>query len=165
MKQQMTSAVQSTSPLEKEQHPTLENVNANQSKSYQNENANQSEFYEIKEEPMVESNRNESESENVIELLPKSYRNRARVILYYLKPKLDSRKNIIYADGSVGSHLLDLLKFVLNQKARPMPDGDKFIELLITKSVPRSVYFVREKSTKPDVTHTRAAPSTWLTFD
>lgn len=93
---------------------------------------------------MPEEIPSESKPENeIIELLPKAYRSRAKVILHYLLPNLkqDQNKHIIFPDGTIGSHILDYLRYFLNPlKAKPPVEANKFANLLEKSGVPQSVY-------------------------
>lgn len=93
--------------------------------------------------------------DEIIDLLPKSYQVRAKIILHYLKLNLDPNKRVIFDDGSVGAHLLDYLRFILNPlHTAVQPVGtDKFAALLHVSGVPRSVYSVHVEKTQK-----------WLTF-
>lgn len=93
----------------------------------------------------------------IIDLLPKMYHARAKVILHYLLPslKLDRNKHVIYDDGPRGAHILDYLRYILNPlKTRAPVDVEKFSHVLNAVGVPRSVYNV----------HVIEKSSHWLTF-
>lgn len=74
-------------------------------------------------------------------LLPKRQQNKAAAIIHFLKSvvNMDSNNRIIYEDGSVGSHLLDLLRYYTSpisiMKDRPL-DALKFGLLLRKAGVP-----------------------------
>lgn len=90
----------------------------------------------LENEPNIAPNK-----ENIIDLLPKAYRSRARIILHYLSKHLNADNRLIYDDGRTSSHLIDLLKYVLNPLSQYVPDdGDKFISLMKKSGVPDSVY-------------------------
>lgn len=98
--------------------------------------------------------------DSILQMLPKSYRRKARVILEAGEiPFHPKTLRVQYSDGEVGSHVMDLLQYVLapkfiqtKQKSTPI-DLDKFIELLKSKPViPSSVYSHAKKSRKPKKT-------------
>lgn len=104
--------------------------------------------------------------EDVINLLPKSYKGRAKVLLHYLKPRLDKSARIIYDGGKIGSHILDLIRFVLNPlKSRSPPDRDDFLTLLKQSGMPQSIYHAQLAN---DIFRNDSAVSKnsyWLTLD
>lgn len=94
--------------------------------------------------------------EFLINLLPKTYRNRAKMLLHYLKPNLSVQGRIVYEKGNVGSHILDLLKFVLMPKSfrRKAPnDIAIFVDALKNSGAPDSAYVYDAPVRK------------WLTFE
>lgn len=60
-----------------------------------------------------EEDRTESPLETVLSLLPKRLKNKGKILAHYLKGKvnLDSNNRVIYSDNSLGSHLLDLIRY------------------------------------------------------
>lgn len=84
-----------------------------------------------------------SEFEEIITLFPKNYRNRAKSLIHYLKNHIELKNGrVIYSDGSIGSHLLDLIKYYVFPSALKVPrpiDAAKFGILLKQLDVPNSV--------------------------
>lgn len=78
---------------------------------------------------------------SMIELLPKMYQSKARIIMHYLEGhvKLDKNQRIVYAGGMVGSHVLDLLRYFISPlvKERPL-DAPRFLILMKAAGVPQS---------------------------
>ena len=71
--------------------------------------------------------------------LPKSYQGRAKVVMHYLAPhvRLTKKDRIIYPDGTIGSHILDLVKYTVSVFDSEQPDdASKFIMLLKEIGVP-----------------------------
>lgn len=94
----------------------------------------------IPEEATNESSKSESE---IIELLPKAYCTRAKVIMHYLAPslKLDQSNRVLFPDGTVGAHVLDYLRYFLNSLKTKAPlYAEKFDNIMEKSGVPRSVY-------------------------
>lgn len=111
---------------------------------------------EIQEESPKELN----QENDIIDLLPKTYRSRAKIILHYLFPYLNSDKRVVFADGSIGAHVIDYLRFVLNSiKTHAPPDIGSFMTLLETLGVPDSVY------KKHSVVIPKKSDAVWLTFE
>ena len=83
--------------------------------------------------------------------LPTSYQGKAKIVMHYLAlskdVKLTKKDRIIYPDGTIGSHILDLVKFAVStfQSQRPK-DASKFIRLLKKLGVP-DMAIVNEKKT------------------
>lgn len=86
--------------------------------------------------------------DSIIQMMPKTYRRKARIILEAGNiPFQRNSLRVQYPDGELGSHLLDVLQYVLSpaiirtkQKSVPI-DLDKFIEMLKSKpAIPRSMY-------------------------
>jgi len=78
------------------------------------------------------------------DVLPKSLKNRARLLLSHLYGKVELSENnqVIYPDtGKSGSHLLDLARYFLTGKQfsslRPV-DTPQFAQLLLDLSTPKS---------------------------
>lgn len=81
--------------------------------------------------------------EEIVDLFPKSYRNRAKLLVHYIGKSMQLRNGrIVYKDGMIGSHLLDLLKYYIYPSAlktsRPS-DATKFGVLLKQLDVPDSL--------------------------
>lgn len=82
------------------------------------------------------------DNDDILELLPKAYKSRAKVIVHYLK--LDDQKRVTYANGDKSSHIIDLLKFVLSPISKTIPhDASAFYALLADLNVPKTVYVSR----------------------
>lgn len=84
----------------------------------------------------------ESEKENIIDLLPKGYRNKAKLLMHYIPDiKLNNQGRVVYADGSLGSSLYDLVRYFVSSaqmsSARPL-DAPKFAMILTKAAVPQS---------------------------
>lgn len=93
------------------------------------------------------------------DLLPKHLRNKARMLLHYLNSqlKLDNQQRVIYGDGSVGSHIIDLVRYNISPfvKARPL-DAPKFAKLMQTAGVPNAA--IAKKTNKDDLI------SNWMVY-
>lgn len=100
----------------------------------------------------------ESKTEDIALLLPKSYRARAKIILHFISPRINSDQRVVFSDGSTGAHVIDYLRFVLNSLKTRAPIGlDKFMSVMRETGVPESVYVKR------DAAAVRNAK--WLTFE
>jgi hypothetical protein len=86
--------------------------------------------------------------ENVVELLPKNLRQKARMLMYHLRGKinLDSQGRLLYAGSNQpGSHYLDMIKFLVTAKNpaigrslnRPI-DLPQFLTLMREVGIPQS---------------------------
>jgi hypothetical protein len=82
----------------------------------------------------------------VLDLLPKNQRAKARILMHYLSPsiKLDSQQRVTYEwNGAQGSNLLDLLKYFtshndsLVKTPRPI-DAEDFARLIRSAGVPEA---------------------------
>lgn len=74
--------------------------------------------------------------------------------MHYLlsKLKLNSNKHVVFADGTIGAHIIDYLRYVIHPAMSRVPLGtDKFMTLLKNAGVPESVY-------------SAPRPTAWLTF-
>ena len=76
------------------------------------------------------------------ELLPKNMRSRARIVLHYLESgnvTVNDLQRIVYQNGSVGSHIIDLTRYAVSpfMKTRPI-DWPQFSALLQNMGVPSS---------------------------
>lgn len=96
------------------------------------------------EEEEDNKNSDNNEYENMIQLLPKTSRNKARILFHSLKSNLslDEHGRVKYKDDTVGSPLYDHLKYWTTRIGkegvlRPL-DSDKFINLMVLSSVPKS---------------------------
>jgi hypothetical protein len=93
----------------------------------------------------------------VVDLLPKTYRARANIILHYIEPYINSENHVVFSDGSQGAHVIDYLRYVLNSLPTHAPvQSEKFLDLLNSSNVPESVY-QRHQSTARSVK--------WMTFE
>lgn len=96
----------------------------------------------------------------MVELMPKSYKSRARSLLRILRPRLTSQGRLIYGDDTQGSHIVDLLKYVLSPvqfRHQAPTDIKKFADLLRQADVPQSLY-------KLGAVEDGVSVSKWLTF-
>lgn len=101
----------------------------------------------IEEVDHQDSAETKDKTESILDLLPKVYKARGRVLLHYLSPKLDSDYRLSYSDGVRSSHVLDLIKFAINPLAKRVPfDAYAFYDLLAALGVPASAYAVRDLS-------------------
>lgn len=95
----------------------------------------------------VHEEKNEASLIDVSDLLPKCYRSKARIILHYINDSisLDARQRIVYKDGTVGSHIVDMLRYFVSPfvKERPL-DAPKFESLMNHVGVPVSVIAKRQ---------------------
>jgi hypothetical protein len=86
----------------------------------------------------------------MVELLPKNLRNRAKIMLHYLEGKitLNEHERVQYSDGAIGSHLLDLVRYYVSPlaKARPV-DAPKFEAVMQSIGVPASAYVQKKVQT------------------
>ena len=62
---------------------------------------------------------------NLAELLPKNLKTRGRVVLHYLENgnvNVNDVQRIVYSDGAVGYHVLDLIRYAISPfvKTRPL---------------------------------------------
>lgn len=84
------------------------------------------------------------------DLLPKSYRSRARMLLNYLDGhiKLNEQHRVIYPpNNQLGSHILDLVKYYVSTFPTDRPlDAPKFSKLMAKAGVPNSAI---AKKTEP----------------
>ena len=80
-------------------------------------------------------------NESLEQLLPKNLRGKAKILLHYLNEvlKLDENDRVIYADGYVGSSVLDLIRYFVSPwvKHRPL-DAPRFKDLMNEAGVPES---------------------------
>ena len=79
---------------------------------------------------------------NMAELLPKNLKTRGRVVFHYLENgnvNVNDVQRIVYSDGAVGSHVLDLIRYAISPfvKTRPL-DWPQFRKLLESLGVPES---------------------------
>lgn len=89
----------------------------------------------------TESKRSSNVSQ-MAELLPKNLKTRARIILHYLENgnvNINDMQRIVYDDGTIGSHILDLTRYAISPflKTRPV-DWPQFRDLLDKLGVPNS---------------------------
>ena len=87
---------------------------------------------------------------NISELLPKNLRNRARMVLYYLENaniRVNDVQRIVYEDGSLGSHIIDLVRYAISPfvKTRPL-DWPRFKNLLENIGAPKSILAKRNET-------------------
>ena len=83
----------------------------------------------------VSSDESEDVKEDILSLFPKRFKQRAAVVLQYTMKfaKLDENHRIIHTDGSIGSHIVDLIKYFIYPPAmnveRPLDALDFAIKL------------------------------------
>jgi hypothetical protein len=55
---------------------------------------------------------------NLLEMLPKGYQSRGKIILLSIDGKvtLDQQHRVVYANGDVGSHVIDLIRFFVTPR-------------------------------------------------
>jgi hypothetical protein len=78
----------------------------------------------------------------VLESIGKRYRKKAEILIKYLSDQRKENGRIIYEDGELGSHLVDLIKYFVYPeflKLKRPADAVKFALLLKHKDVPESV--------------------------
>ena len=65
----------------------------------------------VEDDSLVEKTSNAWEE--TINLIPKRYQTKAKALIHYLKDRvtLDANERIKYDDGSVGSHIYDMIRF------------------------------------------------------
>jgi hypothetical protein len=79
----------------------------------------------------------------LVDLLPRQYRNKAKLLLGFLKPRvrLDEQMRILYENGDKGSNLLDMIRFyvlpISSKTKRPL-DALRFGLWMKKEGVPRS---------------------------
>ena len=80
--------------------------------------------------------------ENLPELLPKNMRGKARILVHYLNGiNVNNMQRIVYNDGVVGSHVLDLIRYTVSPFSNNRPlDWPDFKKILEQCNVPDSVY-------------------------
>lgn len=99
---------------------------------------------------VYESTTENQNDSDIIDLLPKAYKAKAKTILHYLKGylKLDNQHRVRYEDNNqLGSHIIDLLRYF----AAPFPterpiDAPQFFELIKEAGVPSSAVAKRHNS-------------------
>lgn len=113
-----------------------------------------------------------------LELLPKRYRSRGKILLQYLMENqigVTSKGRVVYGDGSIGSHLIDLIKYYLHPQGIPVSrpsDSTQFGLLLQQIDVPNSALgrslFLKHQTngkevrpTVPSSISTNGVPTTW----
>ena len=114
-----------------------ENVEENKSLPDTNKNVQENKPFvnfhkEVEEKKLV----------HLAELLPKNMRSRARIVLHYLESgnvTVNDLQRIVYQNGSVGSHIIDLTRYAVSpfMKTRPI-DWPQFSALLQNMGVPSS---------------------------
>ena len=88
------------------------------------------------------SNKTTSKLENLPDLLPKNMRSKARILVHYLNGiNVNNMQRIVYNDGVVGSHVLDLIRYTVSPFTNNRPlDWPDFKKILEQCNVPDSVY-------------------------
>lgn len=74
--------------------------------------------------------------DSLANFIPKAYRHKGKLLLSFIEPTitLNSRQRVVYEDGTVGSHILDLLRYFLSPFKTERPLDSKLFEQLINKS-------------------------------
>ena len=92
---------------------------------------------------VTEISENPDTEDDLAQYFPKRYQQRAHALLKFIRPKLnlDSEMRVEYDDGSTGSNLIDLLRYVLlpklSESKRPL-DSTKFVIWLKRIGAPTS---------------------------
>ncbi len=101
---------------------------------------------------LKEPEKSKSSLVHFAELLPKNLRSRARMILQYLENgnvTVNDVQRIVYDNGVVGSHILDLTRYAVSPFMKTRPLGWlQFHALLENLNVPSSA-IVNRKQTSP----------------
>ena len=88
---------------------------------------------------------------SLAELLPKRLQNKAKILLHYLdgNVQVNDKQRIVYSDGSVGSHVLDMVRYFVSPfvKQRPL-DAPQFETLLKALGVPDSATVRKQQPIK-----------------
>ena len=99
---------------------------------------------------IVEPPKQQNDLTELAQLLPKSYRSRARILLHYLEGhlKLNPQQRVLYPpNDQLGSHILDLVKYYVSTFPTDRPlDAPKFAKLMTQAGVPTSAI---AKKTQP----------------
>lgn len=117
---------------------------------------------------VVEEKKIDTPLATVLSLLPKRLRNKGKILLHYLDGEinLDGSNRIIYSDNSLGSHLLDLIRYYTTSAGinihRPV-DAPQFGLLLKRLGVPdaalgRPIVLKRVVKNKNDLFTDEKAP-------
>lgn len=86
---------------------------------------------------------------DLAELLPKNCRHKAKMLLHYLEGhvQLNDQQRVVYANGQLGSHIVDLVKYFVASYHTDRPiDAPKFQKLMIRAGVPNDAI---AKKTEP----------------
>jgi len=91
---------------------------------------------------------------DIEKILPRNLQSRARMILHYLDSAnvhVNDMQRIVYSDGSVGSHIVDLVRYAISPflKTRPI-DWPRFKTLLESIGTPDSIMVKRDESVLKD---------------
>ena len=101
----------------------------------------------------------ETDLSDLAQFLPKGYRNRGRILLHYLQAhlKLNEQQRVIYEpNNTLGSHILDLVKYFASPFAKDRPvDAPKFAKLLATVGVPSSAIAKKREPFAKDLNYNR----------
>jgi len=76
--------------------------------------------------------------ENLVELLPKQYRAKANALMHYIdgKVSLDENQRYVHDDGTVASHLIDLIRYYVTPTTIKLPRPLDAVEFgLLLKSI------------------------------
>lgn len=90
-----------------------------------------------------EEQQHASNLESLVDLLPKCYRSKAKTILHHLQDRitLNDIQRVVYDDGTVGSNVLDLIRYFVSPfvKERPI-DAPDFKKMMNDAGVPEFVF-------------------------
>jgi hypothetical protein len=90
----------------------------------------------------VQPNEEKPKISELASLLPKNMQSRARMMFHYIENavSVNDTQRIVYDDGTVGSHVIDLVRYAISPfvKSRPV-DWPQFSKLLQTLGVPESI--------------------------
>ena len=100
---------------------------------------------------MFSDEKKEQKLVHLADLLPKNMRSRARMLLHYVENgnvTVNDVQRIVYENGTVGSHILDLTRYAISPfvKTRPL-DWPQFMDLLERLGVPSSALVSRTVNT------------------
>ena len=96
----------------------------------------------VQRSELVEEKNDEEKLSELASLLPKNLQSRARMLFHYLENnvRVNDMQRIVYEDGTVGSHVIDLTRYAISPfvKSRPV-DWPQFSKLLENLGVPESI--------------------------
>jgi len=123
------------------------------------------------DEPLDAHEERAKSVEALVSLLPKTIRKKARLVLETAGIQFDRNTfRVVYSGGQRGSHLIDLLGYVLQpkfitDKRPPPPDAQQFVALLRDNpSVPDSLSLAKATDGAGTSSSANRSKSTWLAF-